>query len=81
MENISFINAKAIVKGGNKFPQINGEVYFRQTAKGVIVTARINNLPHSNAECQHGRMGFHIHSGNSGNKIACGKIQRIEMKY
>lgn len=49
MENISFINAKEIVKGGNKFPQINGEVYFRETAKGVIVTARINNLPHSNA--------------------------------
>ncbi len=65
MENTSLINAKANIRGGKKFPNINGEVYFRQTTNGVIVTTRIYNLPSSSNVCNSRIFGFHIHSGNS----------------
>lgn len=65
MENTSFMNAKANIHGGRKFPKINGEVYFRQTTNGVIVTTRLYNLPSSNEVCNSRIFGFHIHSGNS----------------
>ena len=70
MFNIKFANAKAYIKGGEKFPKIKGEVYFRQTKKGVFVTAKIYNLPFSNKNCEYGIFGLHIHSGTSctGNK-------------
>lgn len=60
-----FYDAKAEIKGGKKNPSINGIVYFNQTKDGVIVTAKINNLPHSKNKCDFGIFGFHIHSGNS----------------
>lgn len=65
MDNKSFINAKANIHGGRKFPNINGEVFFRQTTNGVIVTTRLYNLPTSNNVCESKIFGFHIHNGNS----------------
>ena len=60
-----FTTAKAIIKGGKKYPKINGTVTFKGTKNGVIVTAKINNLPQSKNKC-HGRFfGFHIHEGTS----------------
>lgn len=62
---IRLINAIAKINGGSKFPEINGEVYFSQTSSGVIVTAKINNLPHTNDICGDRIFGFHIHQGMS----------------
>ena len=58
-------NAEAKIKGGSKFPEIDGNVYFSQTPKGVIVTAKINNLPYLNEKCTQRIFGFHIHNGTS----------------
>ena len=65
MFNEIFTNARAIIKGGKIFSKINGNVYFKQTRKGVIVTARIYNLPTSSLQCESRIFGFHIHSGTS----------------
>lgn len=54
-------NAKAIIKGGKNYPEINGTVYFKETKNGVIVTAKINGLPKSKDKCTGRFFGFHIH--------------------
>lgn len=60
-----FNNAKAIIKGGKKYPKVNGIVTFRETKNGVILTAKVNNLPQSKDKCTGRFFGFHIHEGNS----------------
>jgi len=60
-----FQNAKAIIKGGKEYPNINGVVYFKETKKGIVVTAKINGLPQSKNNCKGRFFGFHIHSGTS----------------
>lgn len=60
-----FYDAKAIIRGGKKYPKINGTVYFNETKNGVIVTAKINNLPQSKNKCTGRFFGFHIHEGTS----------------
>jgi len=65
MFNKIFVNAKANIKGGREFPNLNGNVYLKQTSKGVIVTAEIHNLPTSNKICESRIFGFHIHEGVS----------------
>ena len=60
-----FYDAKAIIKGGKKYPKINGTVYFNETKNGIIVTAKINNLPQSKNKCTGRFFGFHIHEGTS----------------
>lgn len=45
-------NAKAYIKGGSKFPNINGVVYFKQLKEGVMITANIKGLPKSENECK-----------------------------
>lgn len=64
-----FKNAKANIKGGKQYPNINGVVYFKETKKGVLLTAKINGLPQSKNSCKGRFLGFHIHSGSecSGN--------------
>lgn len=57
-----FYNAKADIKGGKDYPSIDGVVLFKETRQGVLVTAKINGLPHSNDKCKCNRFfGFHIH--------------------
>ena len=58
-------NAKANIKGGKMFPNITGTVLFRETSQGVLVTAKIYNLPQSNTACKGRFFGFHIHEGNA----------------
>ena len=69
LKNI-FNNAKAYIKGGKKYPKINGIVTFKETKNGVLLTAKINGLPSSKGNCIGRFFGFHIHSGTScsGNK-------------
>lgn len=60
-----FKNAKAEIKGGKEYKGIKGVVNFKQTKKGVIVTARIEGLPTSEDKCRGRFFGFHIHTGTS----------------
>lgn len=62
--------AHAHIKGGKKYPNINGEVDFKETREGVILTAKIHGLPKPTNKCKGRVFGFHIHEGNSctGNK-------------
>lgn len=60
-----FNTAKANIKGGKNFPKLNGVVTFKETKKGVLVTAKINNLPESPNNCSGRFFGFHIHEGSS----------------
>lgn len=73
-----FYNAKADIKGGKKYPNINGEVFFKETKLGILITVKINGLPTSNTNCKGRFFGFHIHegiscSGNSEDEFANSK--------
>lgn len=57
--------AKANIKGGKKYPKINGAVTFREVKNGVLVTAKVNGLPQSSDSCTGRFFGFHIHKGSS----------------
>lgn len=60
--------ARAQIKGNEKHYEINGEVLFRTTHRGVLVTAQIEGLPRGGG-CENPIFGFHIHEGDmcSGN--------------
>ena len=60
-----FSNAKAIIKGGKDYPNINGIVYFKETKNGVLLTCKINGLPQNTSNCTGKFFGFHIHNGTS----------------
>lgn len=60
-----FRTAKADIKGGKSYPNIRGTVKFRETEKGVMVTAEISGLPQSKSNCKGRFFGFHIHEGTS----------------
>lgn len=56
-----FNSAKADIKGGKKFPKINGTVVFKEIKNGVMLTAKVNGLPQSKGHCKGKFFGFHIH--------------------
>lgn len=58
-----FYDAKAHIKGGKDYPNIDGTVTFKETKNGVLVTAKINGLPQSENSCTGRFFGFHIHEG------------------
>ncbi len=60
-----FSSAKAHIKGGKKYPKIDGTVTFKEIKNGILVTAKINGLPQSNNNCIGRFFGFHIHEGTS----------------
>ena len=60
-----FYDAKAHIKGGKNCPNIDGTVTFKETKKGVLVTAKINGLPQSKTNCTGRFFGLHIHDGTS----------------
>lgn len=60
-----FHTAKAHIKGGKQYPQIDGMVYFTETKNGVKVTTKIDGLPQSPNNCTGRFFGFHIHEGTS----------------
>lgn len=60
-----FNNAKAYIKGGKKFPNIDGLVTFKEVSNGVLLTAKIYGLPQSANNCTGRFFGFHMHEGNS----------------
>ena len=60
-----FYNSKESIKGGHKYPKIDGIVYFKETKDGVLLTAKIKGLPTSKDDCNGKFFGFHIHDGVS----------------
>lgn len=60
-----FYNAKAHIKGGKRYPKINGTVTFKETNNGILITAKINGLPQSKDSCTGRFFGFHIHEGTA----------------
>ena len=55
-----FNNAKANIKGGKKYPKINGTITFKEVKNGVILTAKINGLPQLKDHCKGKFFGVHI---------------------
>ena len=47
-----FYDAKAHIKGGKAFPNIDGYVYFKETKDGVLLTAKIHGLPEAKSTCK-----------------------------
>ena len=62
---LNLLYAYSTIHGGTKYPNINGTVTFKKIREGIIVTAKIKNLPHSYKDCSNKIFGFHIHSGSS----------------
>lgn len=60
-----FNSATAHIRGGKKYPNINGIVTFKETKAGTLVTAKIDGLPQSLTHCKGRFFGFHIHEGTS----------------
>lgn len=62
-------DAEAEIRGSKDYPEIEGNTYFYQTEKGVIVGTEISGLPTENNICKSPVFGFHIHEGDecSGN--------------
>ncbi len=60
-----FYDAIAYIRGGKSYPRIDGLVTFKETKDGVIVNAKIKNLPVSKNNCPGRFFGFHIHEGSS----------------
>lgn len=56
-----FNGAKAHIKGGKIFPEIDGIVTFKEVKDGILLTANIDNLPTSSEYCNGNFFGFHIH--------------------
>lgn len=69
MINLNIASSKpqafAVIKGSEKYPDITGIAEFQETAKGVLLTVRVNGLPYTNEKCHNGIYGFHIHKGAS----------------
>ncbi len=57
-------NALATIRGDHDHPNIRGTVKFRQTPRGVLVSAEISGLPTRPGRlCEGNVFGFHIHEG------------------
>lgn len=56
-------DAKAVIKGSEKYPNIKGKVLFYQLCDGVIVRAQICGLPKGEGVCKRPIYAFHIHEG------------------
>lgn len=52
-------NARAEIKGGKDYPEIEGSVLFFNLGEGVVVMADIGNLPKTETNI----FAFHIHEG------------------
>jgi len=59
--------AKAIIKGGLVYPDINGMALFTQYSDGVEINVKVHNLPPFSREggLAIGPFAFHIHTGKS----------------
>ncbi len=63
-------DAEAEIHGSKDYSGIEGNTYFYQTKKGVILGSEISGLPNTQDVCKTPVFGFHIHEGTecSGNE-------------
>ncbi len=61
IQNNMRADAKAIIKGGDGYSDIKGEVLFFQEKCSVLVAVTVSHLPRNET----GFYGFHIHEGDS----------------
>lgn len=59
------MSAKAIIKGSEKYPGINGCAAFVTTDLGTMVSLSVYGLPHKEGSCECSIYAVHIHSGNA----------------
>lgn len=57
--------AYAVIRGGETYPDIKGQMMLRTTAQGVVVSVTVTGLPKKNSPCGGAFLGFHIHEGGS----------------
>lgn len=57
-----FENAKAHIKGGKDYPNIDGMVYFKTTKEGVMFTAKIKGLPTTKEKCKQRKIFWISHT-------------------
>lgn len=62
MDKTLWPDAVAAIKGGERAPDLRGDVKFYQKERGVLVAACVTGLPKENPT---GFFGFHIHEGNA----------------
>lgn len=55
-------DAKAMVRGSEEYPMLNGQVNFYQTENGVLMVADVTGLPSQTSKADR-FFGFHIHEG------------------
>lgn len=60
-QEFSFPQATAIIKGGEKTPELIGEVKFYQKSSYVTIETTVKGLPKTDT----GFFGFHIHEGTT----------------
>ena len=58
-------SAYAVLKGGDKYPEIEGVVAFYQGFNEVIVAVEVKNLPDTQGQCAVNKYAIHIHNGGS----------------
>lgn len=51
------------VNGSEKYPQIEGDVFFYPAWNGTLILADIGGLPYENGSCKSRIFGFHVHEG------------------
>lgn len=56
------------INGSSEHKALHGEVFFRQTPHGVLITAAIHGLPMQEENNKFGVFGFHIHEGTECDK-------------
>lgn len=79
--------ACAKLKGSEKYPSIQGKVFFYSFWQGTLIAAMVTGLPFTVGDCSGRFFGFHLHeggdplqsgrlqpSGNSGDKITTGEV-------
>lgn len=59
------MSAKAIIKGSEKYPGINGCAAFVTTDLGTMVTISVYGLPRKEGKCECSIFAVHIHSGST----------------
>lgn len=58
-------SAMAKIRGSAEFSSVAGNVYFYQTAIGVLVSVQVTGLPASEELCRNQFFAFHIHGGST----------------
>lgn len=55
--------AYARLQGSERYPEIEGDIYFYPAWNGTLILSDINGLPSSAKVCEGKIFGFHVHEG------------------